>query len=145
MIIAMVEQQGEAAFTSLGIFDFKTTVAALVLMPPMISLTVRRLHDAGFSGFWILIYLVPLGGFALLILHALPSSANTTAHGTPAARPKSDPSGKPVPVDAHKRAMQGYALLYDEDKRPSAETQAARKAEIAEYYRSQVLKSSPTP
>jgi uncharacterized membrane protein YhaH (DUF805 family) len=144
MVVALAEQQGEAAITSLGIFDFKTVIAAVFLMPPMISLTVRRLHDAGFSGFWILIYLVPLGGFALLVLHALPSTGRTTAHGAPAARPTTDPSGKSVPVDAHKRAMQGYAMLYEKDKVPTAETQAARKAEIAEYYRTQVLKSSPT-
>jgi len=47
-------------------------------------------------------------------------------------------------VDSHKRAMQGYAVLFDKDKPVTAEMQAARKAEVADYYRSRVLKASPS-
>jgi hypothetical protein len=76
-------------------------------------------------------------------MYVLPSQNSTTVHGTPAAGPVVDRTGKPLTVDAHKRAMQGYALLLDKDKRPSPEQQAARKAEIGDYYRTHVLKSAP--
>lgn len=112
----------------------------LVLSIPMISLSVRRLHDAGFSGFWFLLSFIPLGGLVLMILYMLPSQNTTTHHGTPAAAALKDVTGKPVSVDAHKRAMQGYAVLFDKDKPVTAEMQAARKAEISDYYRTKVLK-----
>ena len=35
--------------------------------------SVRRLRDAGFSPWWILIYFVPFGGLALFIMHCQPS------------------------------------------------------------------------
>lgn len=144
MVISVVQQQGEQGISSLGLFDFKSTIAWIVMIPPTISLTVRRLRDAGFSGFWILLYFVPLGALALLIMHLLPSTGNASAHGSPVTRASVGTTGKPTTTDAHKRAMQGYALLFDKDKLPSQETKDARKAEISEYYRTQVLKSAPS-
>lgn len=144
MILRLVEEQGQQAAFAFGVFDLTSVYAWIILVPPFISLTIRRLHDAGFSGFWFLLYLVPFGGLALLVMHIWPSSRATTVHGTPAAGPATDPTGKPVTKDAHQRAMQGYALLFDKDKAPSAETKAARKAEISDYYRKQVLKSAPS-
>ncbi|RUQ19597.1 DUF805 domain-containing protein [Kocuria sp. HSID16901] len=38
----------------------------------IIALGVRRLHDANFSGLFYLLYLVPLGGLAVLIMEMLP-------------------------------------------------------------------------
>jgi uncharacterized membrane protein YhaH (DUF805 family) len=144
MIISAIERQGQDALATLSVFDFKSIYVSIALIPPMISLTVRRLHDAGFSGFWALIYVVPLGALALMVLHMLPSKNTTRVRKAPAVQPKTNLPGKPLQADAHKRAMQGYALLFDKDKRPCAETQAARKAEMADYYRRQVLKSAPS-
>ncbi len=45
----------------------------LALIVPSIAVAVRRLHDAGFSGWLYLISLVPCGGIVLLVLLALPS------------------------------------------------------------------------
>ena len=45
-----------------------TAILALALLIPSISVTVRRLHDTGRSGWWILIGLIPLvGGIILLV------------------------------------------------------------------------------
>jgi len=144
MVVDLVEQGGEAALATLGVFAFKSTIAWLVMMPTLACVTVRRLHDAGFSGFWLLLYLVPLGGLVLLILHMLPSQNSTTVHGSPAGGPVVSPTGKPMTTDAHKRAMQGYALLFDKDKKPTPEMEAARKAEIKDYYQRNVLKPAAT-
>lgn len=44
------------------------TLISLVLAVPGIALTVRRLHDIGKSGWFVLIFLVPLVGVILLIV-----------------------------------------------------------------------------
>ncbi len=140
--LELIEEQGELAIFELSAFDFASTYAWIATLPAFLSVTVRRLHDAGFSGFWLILYFIPIGGLVLLIMHVFPSEGQTTAHGTPTSGPVADRTGKPVTVDSHKRAMQGYALLFDKDKKPSPEAQAARKAEVSDYYRTQVLKAS---
>ena len=49
-------------------------VAALVFLLPSLSVGARRLHDTGKSGWWLLLYIIPLGSIVLLILFALPTS-----------------------------------------------------------------------
>ena len=45
-----------------------TAIVALALLIPSISVTVRRLHDTGRSGWWLLIGFIPLvGGIILLV------------------------------------------------------------------------------
>jgi len=48
-----------------GVLGFLYTLAVLI---PGIALTVRRLHDTGRVGWWILIGFVPLIGFIILII-----------------------------------------------------------------------------
>ncbi len=142
MVMSLVQEQGEQSIFTLGVFDLASTFAWLITLPTFLSLTVRRLHDAGFSGVWLVLLIIPLGGLALFVMHIMPSEGRTTAHGTPtAAAAPANVAGKPVTVDSHKRAMQGYALLFDKDKKVSPEAKAARKAEVSDYYRTQVLKS----
>ena len=54
---------------ALGLF----TVLALVSLMPWIAISVRRLHDTGRSGWWVLLAAVPLGNAVLAVLLALPS------------------------------------------------------------------------
>lgn len=50
---------------------FIAPVYSLVLLPPTLAVTVRRLHDTGRTGWWILIGLVPIiGTIALLVFLA---------------------------------------------------------------------------
>lgn len=131
------------AIYDLGLFDFYSTYYSLITAIPFTTLSVRRLHDIGCSGFWWLLNAVPVvGALGLLIMYCLPSSNQTSVHGSPKG-PALSPTGKPVTVDVHKRAMQGYATLFDKDKPVTQEMQAARKAEISDYYRSKVLKPAP--
>ena len=44
---------------------------ALALLIPSIAVTVRRLHDTGRAGWWVLIVLVPLVGFIVLLIFML--------------------------------------------------------------------------
>ena len=49
-------------------------IISLVLFLPSLGILVRRLHDAGFSGWWALLLLVPVVGWiAVVILACCPS------------------------------------------------------------------------
>jgi uncharacterized membrane protein YhaH (DUF805 family) len=43
---------------------------------PSLSITVRRLHDIGKSGWWVLMGFIPLLNLVLLILLVLPSDCD---------------------------------------------------------------------
>lgn len=45
-------------------------IVALLTVVQTISLAIRRLHDTGRSGWWLLISLIPLGGIVLLVFLA---------------------------------------------------------------------------
>ena len=58
-----------------GILDFSMTavqatsgILSLVLLLPGLGLSVRRLHDIGKSGWWILLGLIPVVGAIVLII-----------------------------------------------------------------------------
>ena len=48
---------------------------------PMLGLMVRRLHDIGYSGFYVLIGIIPFGCFFLLYLWCIDSDMNTNIFG----------------------------------------------------------------
>jgi uncharacterized membrane protein YhaH (DUF805 family) len=57
-------------------------IYALAVLLPGIAVTIRRLHDTGRSGWWILIILVPfVGWIVLLIFMLLDSHPATNAYG----------------------------------------------------------------
>ena len=63
----------------------------LAIIVPNIALTVRRLHDAGYSGWLVLLGLVPyLGGLILLIFAVLPSSPAGVKYDPVPATPHGD-------------------------------------------------------
>ncbi len=65
--------------------DLAGAVMTLVHLVPSLAAAARRLHDAGFSGWWQLLMLIPVVGFvALMVLLALPSQPGTNRFGTPA-------------------------------------------------------------
>ena len=67
---------------------FLTGIFCLALLAPSLAVGVRRLHDVGKSGWWLLIGLVPvLGILYLLYLAAQDSQPSTNAWG---ANPKTD-------------------------------------------------------
>ena len=52
----------------LGFFSILSGIYSLATLVPGIALALRRLHDIGKSGWWILIGLIPLVGEILLII-----------------------------------------------------------------------------
>jgi uncharacterized membrane protein YhaH (DUF805 family) len=68
-----------SAAASIGILTGIYTLAVLI---PGIAVSVRRLHDTGRSGWWVLIALVPLvGAIVLLIFMLIDSQPGQNAYG----------------------------------------------------------------
>jgi uncharacterized membrane protein YhaH (DUF805 family) len=75
--------------SGIGIFTGILTLAFLV---PSLSVSVRRLHDTGRTGWWLLIALIPVvGGIILLVFLAQDSEAGGNRFG---ANPKASPIGR---------------------------------------------------
>ncbi len=56
---------------------------SLAILLPNITISVRRLHDTGRSGWWLLISLVPfIGGIILFIFYLLPGTPEENRFGT---------------------------------------------------------------
>jgi uncharacterized membrane protein YhaH (DUF805 family) len=76
----------------IGASDVKpiTALAGLALLLPSLAVAVRRLHDIDYSGWWILIIVIPvLGALALLVFYCLAGSEGDNRFGPPASSPPS--------------------------------------------------------
>lgn len=63
-----------------GLFVF-TGLFYLAILLPMLFVTVRRLHDVGRSGWWMLISLIPLAGLVLLYWMIIEGDKGDNAYG----------------------------------------------------------------
>lgn len=54
---------------------------SLIVFVPWLALMVRRLHDAGYTGLWLLICFVPFGGVVLFYFFCLDSQPGTNRYG----------------------------------------------------------------
>ncbi len=48
--------------------DVVNAITALVMILPLLSAGVRRLHDTGRSGFWLLLCFVPVVGWIVVVI-----------------------------------------------------------------------------
>lgn len=65
IIAASAPKGGDPSGLAIGIFAIATIVTVLGLFLPGLAVSVRRLHDLGFSGWWYLLQFVPvIGTFA---------------------------------------------------------------------------------
>ena len=70
-----------------------TVAYLLVSCPPMLAVSVRRLHDIGRSGWWVLLNGVPgFGSAALNVIALFDSQPGSNAYGP---NPKQEPEGAP--------------------------------------------------
>ncbi len=72
----------------IGTFDAQTGIGilgiiyALAVLLPAIAVTVRRFHDIGRSGWWLLIIFIPLiGAIVLLVFAVLDSKPDENQYG----------------------------------------------------------------
>lgn len=76
-VIAILEMESMALINGLMVYW-------LVTLCPTVAVAVRRLHDAGRSGWWLALYLAPtVGALVLLVLWALPSQHAANRWGPP--------------------------------------------------------------
>ena len=67
------ETVSEATFMFLGLVVIFYVIFFLAILVPTLALSVRRLRDAGFHWAFIFLRFAPMGGIALLLLHAMPT------------------------------------------------------------------------
>jgi uncharacterized membrane protein YhaH (DUF805 family) len=66
-----------------------SSVIALALLLPYLAVGVRRLHDTGHSGLWLLVTFIPFGSLFLLYLWAKAGDEADNRYGPPtSAQPK---------------------------------------------------------
>jgi len=69
MISILVDVVFEHSFQMFRLMVGVSVIIALLLMVPTYAVCVRRLHDTGRSGWWILLYFIPwIGTIALVIM-----------------------------------------------------------------------------
>ena len=133
--IAKISRMEQAPLNPL---EYATIVFALLTIVPNLSVSIRRLHDSGHSGFWYFILFVPfVGGLWFLVLMVLPSENNDNIYG-PTLRRTNSHKG----IAKNKRdPMQSYAVLDRLHDEPTEEMRAARKQEVRDYYRERVMQA----
>lgn len=142
-LVQALETPGGAAQLAAGPALTMSSVLYLIAFIPLLSLSVRRLHDVGMSGFVILISFVPvIGWLALMVIFMMPSVSSPAALRPRRTQARAATTPRPkTPLGEHQRAMQSYAELFEKNRRPGPAKQTDRQAEISEYYRTRVLKS----
>ena len=73
VMYSVSDSASEATFMVFGLVAIIYAVFYLAILVPTLALSVRRLRDAGFHWAFIFLRFAPMGGIALLILHAMPT------------------------------------------------------------------------
>ena len=140
-VIASAGPNGTFENLSLAPTDYLIFYWVVISFVPRLTLTVRRLHDAGLSGAWMLLNFVPFGPIIIFIFTLMPSEKSDNIHG-PYSGPRGGSHGGPRPVGSNGKPhdpMQGYAYLEHARKAPTPEMLAERKAQVRALYEQRVL------
>ncbi|MDX8290469.1 DUF805 domain-containing protein [Metabacillus indicus] len=66
----------------IGMEQILVGIYSLILLLPSLGVAVRRLHDIGKTGWWLLIGLIPIiGGIVLLVFSCLDSEPGANKYG----------------------------------------------------------------
>lgn len=80
--LALIESDPTAYTASVMVWIIISGILGLATLVPSLALTVRRLHDTGRSGVFLLFYLIPyVGGLIILIFMMLDSKPFTNQYG----------------------------------------------------------------
>lgn len=81
IILLIIDNLVGIAFEDIDYGPLYLTYCLFIIMPSL-AVAVRRLHDSGRSGWWILISLIPfLGGIWLLVLLLMDSDPGDNKYG----------------------------------------------------------------
>ncbi len=84
----ILSEDGAIAVFTTGVIS---NLVSLALFLPSLAVLIRRLHDSGRTGWWVLIGLIPFVGFIVLLVFALlDSEPGANSHGP---NPKELPTG----------------------------------------------------
>lgn len=89
----------------LGGMGLLPTLVVLALFLPTLAVAVRRLHDTGRSGWWVLISLIPLIGFVVLLIFYVSGGEDGTNRFGPDPR-RAPPGGQTRPWDPDATVVQ---------------------------------------
>ncbi len=80
VVLSLIDRVlGTTAGANIGILS---SIYSLAVLIPSLAVAVRRLHDTGRSGWWLLIGLVPfIGWIALIIFYVQDGTQGTNQHG----------------------------------------------------------------
>ncbi|MGX1194628.1 DUF805 domain-containing protein [Metabacillus sp. SLBN-84] len=66
----------------IGLEQILVAIYSILLLLPSLAVAVRRLHDIGKTGWWVLIGLIPIiGGIVLLVFNCLDSEPGNNKYG----------------------------------------------------------------
>ena len=81
-IVALTMVEGLIGLRGDGVYGILSGLYSLAVILPALALAVRRLHDTGRSGWWLLIGLVPLvGPIVLIVFYVTDSQPGTNQYG----------------------------------------------------------------
>ena len=78
LLVNLAAQLVDNSFNTTPLFELLVTLGLFV---PALAVGVRRLHDIGRSGWWLLIGLIPLVGFIILIVWFVGDSKPDNQYG----------------------------------------------------------------
>ena len=93
------DSASEATFMFFGLVAIIYAVFYLAILVPTIALSVRRLRDAGFHWAFIFLRFAPMGGIALLILHAMPTKETEVVNYSESQAVKNDEGIEDTPFE----------------------------------------------
>lgn len=91
------------------------SIISILLVVPSICVTVRRLHDIGRSGWWILLSFVPIVRFVILVFTLMPSQPTANEYDENPLEQESDINiikNEEISVNMKKQTFQGVLALY---------------------------------
>jgi uncharacterized membrane protein YhaH (DUF805 family) len=91
-VLAIARLAGASTDSAAGATETLLTIYLLATLVPTLAVSVRRLHDVGMSGWWLLLSFVPFGGLALIVIYCLDSNPETNKYG-----PSPKDFGRPPP------------------------------------------------
>ena len=65
------KMNGAGDIQGMNIFTILTGIFCLAIFLPSLAVTIRRLHDTGKSGWWVLLYLIPVIGEIIILIFCL--------------------------------------------------------------------------